>query len=103
VVKRAALILAFTLQLTVAHAEHWLAVERVSPNDRLYVDKDSQKRSGDIGSITLKDTFGGTFSLVFDCKNRLNLTGQAVSAVTVGHQDEELMERACRRSWEVWK
>jgi hypothetical protein len=84
--------------VTSAYSENWKSV-----GEGFYVDLDSSKRRGDIGTVNTQ-VKGEHSDANFDCKNRLYIrrNGEAIS-VDKWYVLAEMLEIACTRWYEVWK
>jgi hypothetical protein len=84
--------------VTSVRAENWKSV-----GDGFYVDVDSAKRRGDIGTIRVR--YKGEHSLAeFDCKNKLYIPKNAEPfSFDESSFLGEMIKIACTKWYEVWK
>lgn len=90
-----------------------LAADWILLSDNWYVDRDSNSRQGDIGTVITRvgDGSGGVGRLTFDCARQLYLpvahpfTGMLRPPVKIEGERElaVALALACRRAWEIWK
>ena len=99
----------------VVQAENWVSVFTDSAKGTVvYIDADSASRKGDLGTITIKSVGEGGGSSVstdtaqFDCN--LKTTIEKGRSVKISEELPatrnlllKILEKACKRPWEVWK
>ena len=99
---------------TVAKAQKWEVVGAIRRDGNmvyLYLDADSAVRKGDRATIDLKETsVGNAETLTIDCVNRQITSRTSPKSRDAGDYSALpadkvplLVDKACKRFWEIWK